>query len=281
MTEILFVFLLVPGSGLVDHALDLVDRLDFFLLHFSNDHRVGLRMQFGLLQQFEVSQTYLHSEVVLLVVQELQIRFLLRLRHLKLPLAFVDALELKLHLLSLGQKPDAALLAEFLRSELLQVVEETAHVRNHFLLLLLLGRLLRRRRRTIALLEDLVLWVECGEQEEHPLFVWRVAPHVCSKPLVLAGLLLCLVVAVLLDHRGDDLNEDVVGGWVETDDGLDVELLGTVARPVEDFEQELLRSELVLQRRKEEAVGLQRLVQLGGVLDEHSRLIFREHLHHV
>ena len=80
MTEILFVFLLVPGSGLVDHALDLVDRLDFFLLHFSDDHRVGLRMQFGLLQQFEVSQTYLHSEVVLLVVQELQIRFLLGLR---------------------------------------------------------------------------------------------------------------------------------------------------------------------------------------------------------
>ena len=280
MTEILFVFLLVPGSGLVDHALDLVDRLGF-LLHFSDDHRVGLRMQFGLLQQFEVSQTYLHSEVVLLVVQELQIRFLLRLRHLKLPLAFVDALELKLHLLSLGQKPDAALLAEFLRSELLQVVEETAHVRNHFLLLLLLGRLLRRRRRTIALLEDLVLWVECGEQEEHPLFVRRMAPHVCCKPLILAGLLLCLVVAVLLDHRGDDLNEDVVGGWVETDDGLDVELLGTVARPVEDFKQELLRSELVLQRWQEEAVGLQRFVQLGGVLDEHARLIFGEHLHHV
>ena len=89
-----------------------------------------------------------------------------------------------------------------------------------------------------------------------------------------------MVVAVLLDHRGDDLNEDVVSGWVETDDGLDVELLGTVTRSVEDFKQELLRSELVLQRRKEEAVGLQRLVQLGGVLDEHSRLIFREHLHH-
>ena len=90
-----------------------------------------------------------------------------------------------------------------------------------------------------------------------------------------------MVVAVPLDHRGDDLNEDVVGGWIETDDGLDVELLGTVARSVEDFKQELLRSELVLQRRKEEAVGLQRLVQLGGVLDEHSRLIFGEHLHHV
>ena len=114
------------------------------------------------------------------------------------------------------------------------------------MLLLLLGRLLRRRRRTIALLEDLVLWVECGEQEEHPLFVWRVAPHLCSKSLVLVGLLFIGVVAVLLDHRGDDLNEDVVGGWIETDDGLDIELLGTVARSVEDFKQELLRSELVL-----------------------------------
>ena len=69
-----------------------------------------------LLQQFEVRQTYLHSEVVLLVVQELQIRFLLRLRHLKLPLAFVDALKLKLHLFALREKPDATFLAEFLCS---------------------------------------------------------------------------------------------------------------------------------------------------------------------
>ena len=74
----MFVFLLVPGLILVDHALDLVARLGL-LLHFSKDHWVGLRMKFGLFQNLEISQTYLYPEVVLLVVQELQIRFLLRL----------------------------------------------------------------------------------------------------------------------------------------------------------------------------------------------------------
>ena len=111
----MFVFLLFPGSGLVDHALDLVDCLGL-LLHFSKDHWVGLRMKFGLFQNLEVRQTYLHSEVVLLVVQELQIRFLLRLRQVELLLAFIDALELKLHLFALREKPDATFLAEFLCS---------------------------------------------------------------------------------------------------------------------------------------------------------------------
>ena len=227
--EELLVFSLLLGHHLLSVKLEVVEVIcDLqFLLYLSLpiDHWVGLRLQLRLLQDLEVCQRYLHSEVVCLVIHELKVRLLLCLRQVEFPLAFADAFEFELQLLTLREESDAALLAKFFGGELLEVVEEAVMVRDHGLWLVL--RLLLGGWWAVSLLKDLMLGIESRQQGQHPLFVGCVAAHVFGQSMVLSGLVLTGVLAILLDHCGDDVYELKVGWRVQTHQRFDVDLLRT------------------------------------------------------
>ena len=140
-------------------------------------------------------------------------------------MAFADAFEFELQLLTLREESDAALLAKFSGGELLEAVEEAVMVRDHGLWLVL--HLLLGGRRAVSLLKDLMLGIESRQHGQHPLFVGCVVAHVFDQSMVLSGLVLTGVLAILLDHCTNDVYEVKVGWRVQTYQRFDVDLLRT------------------------------------------------------
>ena len=100
-----------------------------------------------------------------------------------------------------------------------------------------------------------MLRIESREKRKHPELVRRMSTHVSGQPMELVSHFLVRVLAVLLDHSRDHVDQLYVCRRVKATDRFDVQLLWTVTDTVEHFHQELLSRELVLQWWKEVSVG--------------------------
>ena len=167
--------------------------------------------------------------VGVLVLHEHEVRLLLLLRQLQPILLLLQALQLHLQPLALGEEAHPAALLELFCTELWQVVHEAVVVGNHRLLKQLLGQPLWRR--LVSLLEDIVLRSYYCQHTQGPLSLWDVLPHELGQPPPLLLLLLAGVGPVLLDDPHHLVPENLGRRWVAAGKKLDVAVLGAVALP--------------------------------------------------
>jgi hypothetical protein len=146
----------------------------------------------------------LQAEV--LVVHILEGLLLLQLLKLELLLAVLDALQFKLQALLLGHEGDTAFSLHLLQAELIQIGEKAVTVLEHWLYTLIL---LKRVWWLVAFREDLMVWIEEVEQAKEPLLLGLALPQIHGEAVPSLTHLLRIVVAVVLYHVRDHVDQVV------------------------------------------------------------------------
>ena len=151
-------------------------------------------------------------------------------------LALFQAPQLVLQALAFAEEGDPTALLEFLRRQLLQVLEEAIRCSHHGLndgLVGFTGWWL------VPFLKYLVRIVQYAEEAKEPLLLRMCRAYVLGQPLPLCGHLPTWVPHVVFDAVGDNIYE-VTHGWF-VDDVVEGDVRGLRARrlPMEDLHHQL------------------------------------------
>jgi hypothetical protein len=160
----------------------------------------------------------LQAEV--LVVHILEGLLLLQLLKLELLLAVLDALQFKFQALLLGHQGDTAFSLHLLQTERVQIAEEAVAILEHRLYSLIL---LERVRWLVALLKDLMVWIEEVEQAKEPLLLGLALPQIHGEADPSLAHLLVGIALVVLYHVRYHFDQVVPRRWME-----DVEITNVV-----------------------------------------------------